>query len=609
MALTHNQKAGLDAAISLPAMVFGHVEDQRAQTILRKKDRGIWKSTTWGELGTGVRHIGMGLKAAGFRPGEVACILAETGPTWAMADLGILGAGGISAGLYVTADANTLRAQLRDCACRILFVGNEEQLDKILQIRDDCPQLQRIVIFEAKGLRDFKDPMCETFAAFVERGRDWNATHLGDWEAGIAAIAPDDGAALIYTSGATGAPKGVMLSHRSILFQISNAAALLGQEANDERLAFLPMPHFMERILGFYQSLYSGSISNFVESSETVRENLQEVRPTVMFAPPRIWEQTYFRVAAAANDATSLQRALFRWAMAASRRVADAQRNGREPSLGQRIAAGLGSLLVLQKVRRMIGLDRLRIAGVGGAPVAPELIAWYRALGIELTEFYGLSEAAGLAFVGRTAAGRLPEPDRLAAFGEMKLSPNGEILLRGEHLFSGYWREGAHIPRDDNAGWFATGDKAQIDNGVLRLSGRAADLIVTQSGAQIPPSEIETELAFSPYIADALVVGGDAAPLGCLVLLNYDNVEKWAHAQKIVFAGAAELARAKAVRDLIAAEIDRLNKRLAEPIRGFRLIERRLEPEDPELTPMLKLRRVVVREKYQSLIENMYREG
>ena len=607
VALKHDQKPGLDAAANIPAMLYGHVEVQRSNTILRKKDRGIWKTTSWSELGASVRQVGMGLKAVGFKAGEIACILADTSPAWVITDLGILGAGGISAGLYTTEAIAQLGSQLRDCACRIVFVGNEEQLDKILQVRDDCPRLERIVIFNAKGLRDFDDPMCESLEAFVARGQSWNAAHLGDWDAGIAAIGPDDGAVLTYTSGATGAPKAVILSHRSILFQISNTAALLEQHQGDERLAFLPMPHFMERILGLYQSLYSGTISNYIESAETVRENLQEVMPTVVFAPPRIWERTYFRVTAAVAEASWLQRQFYRWAMGAGERLSAARRAG-EPSLPQRWTAALGSLLVLRKVRRTVGLDRVRIGGIGGAPVSPDLVVWFGALGIELTEFYGLSECAGVALALPAQPGRNNQTDRLAAFGELKLSPEGEILVRGEHLFSGYWREGAHSPRG-GTDWFPTGDSARIENGVLRFTGRTADLITTRSGVKVTPSEFETELSFSPYIADALIFGHDRDHLGCLVMIDHENVEKWAHEKKIAFSGVGNLARTDAVRDLIDGEIRRINGRLAEPIRTFRLIERVLEPEDPELTPMMKLRRQFVSEKYRNLIESMYCEA
>jgi long-chain acyl-CoA synthetase len=583
-------------AASLPALIFNQIELNGSDTILRKKTRGIWQPMTWKDLGIAIRDVGMALRAIGLRQGEVACILAETSPQWAMADLGIQSAHGISAGLSTTDTLAQIQATLVDCRCRTIFIDNEEQLDKLLQIRAACPDLQRIVIFNVKGLRDFDDPMCESFANFSARGRN---AEPGAWEAGLAAIGPADGAVLTYTSGISGSPKGVVLSHRGILAQIAATAARLGQHAGDERLAFLPMSHFMERILGLYQALHAGTVSNYVESAETVRENLREVMPTVLYAPPRVWERLHARVTIAARDATALQRMLYRGAIAAGQRCYDARREGRQPTVLQRAAAALGSALVLRNVRRLNGIDRVRIGGVGGAPVSPDLLRWFGALGIDLVELYGLSETAGV--VAAIDAGGKAQP--LAACGDLKLSPSGEVLVRGDHVFSGYWRAGTLQPRDGAADWYATGDTAVIDGGRLRLTGRADDAIATGSG--LTASQVELALKFSPYIADTLVFGAAPDGLCCLVMIDPENVEKWAQDQKVTFTGFTSLVRHDAVRGLIDGEIQRANARLAQPIRSFRLIEQRLEAEDPELSPMMKLRRQFVSEKYRNLIDDM----
>lgn len=598
MALIETQKPVVDIAGNIPAMVFAQVEAHGSETILRKKDRGIWRAMSWADLGKAARQVAMALRASGFRRGEVACVLADTSPAWVMTDLGILCAGGISAGLSTTEQVEQLQVQLNDCRAKIIFVGNDEQLDKILQIRSNCPALERIVIYDFKGLRDFNDPMCESFQAFMARGETYDAAHAGEWAMGLAQLDGDDGAALLYTSGSSGAPKGVLLSHRAVVTQVASAATLLGQTSSDERLAFLPMSHFMERILGIYQALYSGTISNYVESADSVPDNLREVMPTVFTAPPRVWEQFYSRVLGSVAGATWLQRSLFNWAFRANER--------RVNSGGGGLSAALGSWLVLQPVRRRLGIDRLRVGCIGGAPVSPALVRWYRALGVHLAEVYGLSEAAGLVMATRADAAGASGTQQRAASGELTLAPSGEVMVKDDHIFTGYWRSGGRPERSSKAGWFSTGETGRVDNGVLRITGRLEDLIATASGANIAPSEVEAELKFSPYIADALVVGGPGKRLGALIAIDQESVERWAQDKRIAFTGFAGLARSDEVRDLIEAEVQRVNAMFAEPIKSFRVIDRKLEPEDPELTPMMKLRRRFVSEKYRDLIEGMY---
>jgi long-chain acyl-CoA synthetase len=572
-----------DIAATIPAMVFAQIDAHGVETIIRKKDRGIWKTTTWSDLGKTIRQAAMALKAFGLRPGEVACVLAPTSPAWVVTDLGILSAGGISAGLYTTDAAEQVQATLNACGCRIVFVGSEEQLDTILQVRIGCPALEKIVIYDARGLRDFNDAMCESFQAFLGRGEVYDASHPGAWAEMLAALDGEQGAALIFTAGTSGPSKGVLLSHRTVLTQTAKTASLLGQRPGDERLAFLPMPHFMERVLGIYQALATRTVSNYVESADSVGENLREVMPSVFFAPPRVWEQFYAAVTVAATEATFLQRALFNWA----------------------IGGGVGAWLILRNVRRRFGLDGIRIGCIGGASVSPALIRWYRALGIDLVEFYGLSEAAGLTMATVSGAIQRGKTRQIVSGGELKISPTGELLMRDENIFSGYWRASGQAERSTNGGWFPTGDTARIEDGVMRITGRAEDLIKLRSGASISPTELEAELKFSPYVADALVVAGADGALGALIVIDHENVERWAQNKRIAFAGFAGLVRSDAVRDLIEAEIARVNAMFTEPIRSFRLIEHRLEPEDPELTPMMKLRRRFVSEKYRELIEGM----
>jgi long-chain acyl-CoA synthetase len=365
---------------SIPAILAAGVAAHGNDTVLRKKDHGIWKATTWAQLGDRVRAVGQGLKAIGFRPGDVACVLAETRPEWVHIDLGILGAGGVSGGLHPEQEAEPLGQALHDSRCRVLFAENDEQLDKTLLVRERCPALQRIVVIDMKGLRDFADPMCESLQSFVARGDTG-----GEWDAGVAAISADQPAVLLLPR--TGPTQ--TLSHGDALHLIANTRSLLAVRAGDERLALLPMCHVMERVLGLYLSLDARVISNYLENSDTAIENLQEVQPTVLATDPQIWQLLHARISNAATAATPVQRMLYRGAIAMGAR-------------GGAVAL-LARVCVLHAVKRELGLSRLRCAYIGGAKLAPEIERWAASLGITIQPIDGQA-ARGTALDARYQA-------------------------------------------------------------------------------------------------------------------------------------------------------------------------------------------------------------
>ena len=598
-----------DAAIgpSVASMLLQRAAAGGARTILRQKDRGIWKQVSWMQLAARARQAGMGLRALGFGPGDVACVLSETNPEWVYADLGVLGVGGVSSGIYPTDAPAQVEYILRDCGARVLFVENEEQLDKALQVRERCPALTRVVVFDMKGLRELNDPGCESFEAFLARGAEYDTAHPAEWEELVHAVRGEQLAILVYTSGTTGPPKGAMLTHRNILFQLVNCNALLDLREGDERLAFLPMCHVAERLVGLYQSLYAGMISNYVESPDTMFENQREVQPTIALAVPRIWEKMQSGITLRARDATFVQRHLYNWAIAAGLRLVDAKLSGRGVPAGRRLGFWL-ALPMLRNIRREMGLNRTRRAYVGAAPIAPDLIRWYLALGIDMLEVYGMTECGGITTAMPADAIRPGWVGRPAPHTELAFSEEGEILLRGAHVFAGYWNNPDKTAEALREGWLHTGDVGRADDGYVRITDRMKDIIITAGGKNVTPSEIENELKFSPYIADAIVIGDRRKFLSCLVMIDHENVEKWAQDHSIPFSSFASLTRAEPVVKLIGGEVARVNAKFArvEQIKAFRLIEQKLEAEDPELTPTLKLKRSFVNKKYSALIETMY---
>jgi long-chain acyl-CoA synthetase len=597
---------------TLPAMVREAVARRGDRVALRQKELGIWRATTWRELGEAVRDIGMGLASLGFAVGDVASVLSNTRREWLLADLGILGAGGVCAGIYPTDAPSQVEYLLGDSGSRFVFVEDDEQLDKVLEVRARLPRLERIIVFDMKGLQRFSDPMVLSLAALRRLGADYARGRDEEWAWRQAARRPEDVAILVYTSGTTGKPKGAMLSHRNILATITGCGPILAQDENDERMCFLPLCHVAERIFGQYLSLYTGTRLNFVENPETVPENVREIAPTVFVAVPRIWEKFYSAVTIRLKDATRLEQLAYRWAIGVGSRVAD-RRIARQPvPLALRALFWLARALVLTNVRKAIGVHRCRLLITGAAPISPQLIRWYMALGLEMIEGYGQTESTGLITGNRPGASKPGTVGPCVPYGELKLSFEGEILARGPHVFMGYFNQPERSAETLRDGWLHTGDVGVLDEeGYLRVTDRMKDIIITAGGKNITPSEIENELKFSPYVTDAVVIGEGRPYLTCLVMIDHDNVEKYAQDHDIPFTDFRSLCRAPEIKELIRQEIDKVNARFArvEQIKKFRLIEQKLTAEDEELTPTMKLKRKLVGEKYKSLIEEMYSEA
>ena len=589
---------------------------------LRQKDRGIWISVTWAEYYERASACAHAFAALGVAPREVVTMLAENRPEWAYVDIGAQCAGFIGNGVYPTSSPEQLEFILTDSVTRVLIVENDEQLDKVLAVRGRCPALAKIVVLERKGLRRFSDPQVMDFEAFLERGRSRRAggDKVSDaaaaggaadfFERGIAATRPGDVAFLVYTSGTTGRPKGAMITNRNMVFQISISDQIMPMQPGDKTVSFLPLCHIAERNAGLYQPLRWGNIVHYPESGATVTNDIREVAPDTLFAPPRFWEKMYSQVVLTIEEAAPLPRWCYGRAIALGAEVADLRLAGKPvpPWLALRFA--VLSWAGLSNVRKFLGLQHCRNALTGAAPVAPDLLKWYMALGVNLLEAYGMTESSGT--VSGTPSGRIKLGYAgVAARGtEVRLSPEGEILVRGPHVFAGYLNQpeltAAAI---DAEGWLHTGDVGEMDaEGYIGIRDRLKDIIITSGGKNITPSNVENLLKFSPYVSDAVVIGEARNYVTCLVMVDQDNVAKFAQDRQIPFTDFASLCRAAEVVRLVGREIDAVNKRVSrvEGIKDFRIIDVLLTAEDEELTPTMKLKRRVVARKYAALIDSMY---
>ena len=470
--------------------------------------------------------------------------------------------------------------------------------------------LKKVVVFDMEGLTRLSDPQVISLEEFERLGDEYDRAHPGEFERRLSSRKADDVAILVYTSGTTGKPKGAMISHRNLNWVMEHFAPELEASERDDKMAFLPLCHIAERMVGQFLALQTGTRLNYVENPETIAENISEIAPTVLLCVPRIWEKFYSAISIRMKEATRLEQWAYKTALGIGYKVADRRIAGQPVGGGLAAAFWLARFLVLDNVRKVIGVHRLRWALTGAAPISPELIRWYLALGVPMYEGWGMTETTGGGSINLPGAMKLGSIGRPQPFNEMKISPEGEILVRGPNVFMGY----LNLPEKtaeaiDSEGWLHTGDVGVVDEaGFLRITDRMKDIIITAGGKNITPSEIENELKFSPYVTDAVVIGDRRPYLTCLIMIDHENVEKYAQDLNVPFTNFQSLCRTKEVQDLIQSEIDRVNAKFArvEQVKKFRLIEYKLTAEDEELTPTMKLKRKLVNEKYKDLIESMY---
>lgn len=611
LGFTTDQPAGIGVARgdTVGQMFWDGVTRRKDQVCLRQKDFGIWRAMSWAQVGAASRDVAMGLASLGLEPGQVVSVLSNTNREWIQADLGGHLAGAVVNGIYPTDAAAQVEYLSADSATVILFVEDEEQLDKALEVRERLPALRKIVVFDMEGLRELNDPQVMSLDDLCALGRQFDVAHPEVFAQRLLARKADDVAILVYTSGTTGRPKGAMISHRNITFTCAAYNSFLPQDERDERMAFLPLCHIAERLGGEYFPLYTGSIINFVENPDTVPENVREIQPTTFTAVPRVWEKFYSAVMIRIRESTRLQQLAYAWAIGVGQRRAGLIEQGRPVPSTLDATFRLARFLVLDNIRRLIGVHRSRFLVTGAAPISPDLVRWYLALGLPMVEVWGMTESCGAVTSNPLERIKPGSIGIATSNAQIRLSDAGELLVKSEQVFMGYLNQPEKTAETVRDGWLHTGDVGRVDeDGYFYISDRMKDIIITAGGKNITPSEFENQLKFSPYITDAVVIGDKRAYLTCLVMVDHENIEQWAQERSIPFSDYKSLTRRPEIMGLIGAEIERLNKLFArvEQIKQFRLIETKLTAEDEELTPTMKLKRKLVNEKYKDLIESMY---
>ncbi|MCP4750203.1 MAG: long-chain fatty acid--CoA ligase [Proteobacteria bacterium] len=605
------EKLRSEGIISVPRLFRHRTREWADNVVMRDKELGIWREITWGDYGENAGNVAMALLDLGLVRGDRVAVISENCPEWLYCDEGIMAAGGVTVGIYTTDSSKQVEYIVNDCQAKFYFAEDEEQLDKILEVRDNTPSLEKIVVYDMKGLRDFSDPMVISFDTLLETGRAAAVKNPTLFNQSVDQAKPEDLAILVYTSGTTGPPKGAMLSHQNILdgmflfYEIEPPPP--GQV--DEILTFLPLCHIAERNVSGFGPLVQGTVINFAESMATVPQDIREVSPTFYFAVPRIWEKFYSTLMLRMKDSTPLEKWAFKWAQGIGQKVAEFRIDNREPPTTLKVLYDLADRLVLKNIKKSIGLDKVRLCLSGAAPISPDLLKFYFSLGIDMREGYGQTESTGLAtfhFKGRTKFGTIGEPIPSV---NIKIADDGEILIKGPNVFMGYYKNPEKTKETIVDGWLHTGDVGRFDeDGHLIIMDRKKDIIITAGGKNITPSEIENQLKFSPYINDAVVIGDQRKYLTALIMIDEENVMEYAQEQRVPFTTFASMTKAPEIVKLIHNEVEAVNKNFAraETIKKFSLIDILLTTDDDEITPTMKLKRKFVSEKFKGLIDSMY---
>jgi long-chain acyl-CoA synthetase len=583
------------------------------RTAHREKDLGIWRAWSWTDYYQKAEWVSLALLKLGLQRGDTLSILSEDNKEWFYFDMAAICAGAIPSGVYTTDTAEQLAYQVNDSGSRFLIVENDEQLDKFLEARNRMTNLIKIIVLDDEGLRDFSDSQVMFLEEIYELGRAEAEKHPQRFDGEIEKSSPQDVRMLIYTSGTTGKPKGAMITHANMIFQLNSLNQIQPGIDGDETLCFLPLCHILERLFSVETQLALGNTVNFAESPETVFDNMREVSPHIFAAVPRLWEKIYSQLQIMRKEATPIGRWALDCAVTAGMRRAKYVIEDKPAPFTTELIYRFWDMMVLANLRRMIGMDKLRRATTGAAPIAPELLAWYWAIGIRIFEGFGQTECSGVGMLNFPGHNKVSTIGTAIPGTEARIDVNDEIVLRGPHVFKGYWnnpKKTAETISED--GWLRTGDIGRVDNeGYFTITGRIKDIIITAGGKNITPAEIESALKFSPYISDAVVIGDKRKYLTCLIMIDQENVENFAQEKRIPFGDFASLCAAPEVVSLIGEEVARVNKQFArvEQIKDFRLIDILLTAEDDELTPTMKLKREFVEQKHARLIDSMYAQA
>jgi long-chain acyl-CoA synthetase len=610
--MTSNAGSPLD---TFPKLVRDNAQRLPRHVAIREKDLGIWQSYTWRDYLDRSRRIALGLASLGFVRGDKTAIIGDNRPELYWGTLATQALGGVPVPLYQDSIEKELTYIVGHAEARFAIAEDQEQVDKLLRVREQCPMLEVIVYAEPRGLRGYSEPGLLSLAELAECGDKFALGHASYFDDELARGQREDTAVICYTSGTTGSPKGAMLSYRNLIEMARIATAREGLGPGDEALAYLPMAWVGDHMLSYAQAIVAGFTINCPESAATVLHDLKEIGPTYFFAPPRIWENLLTNVMIRIEDAAWPKRRLTRFFLALAQEGERRRLAGQAQPLLSRLLAPIGALLVYGPLRDNLGMRHIRIAYTAGEALGPEIFVFFRALGINVKQLYGMTEASVFVAVQKNGEVRVDTVGPPMPEVEIKISEAGEVLFRSPGVFQGYFKNDEATRQTLEDGWIHSGDAGFLDQaGHLKIIDRAKDLGRLTDGTMFAPKYLENKLKFSPFVKEAVALGPGRPYVTMLVNIDLAAVGNWAERRGIAYTSYTDLSQKPEVYELIAGEVARVNRSLAvedEVLRGaqirkFLILHKELDPDDEEITRTRKVRRGYIAQKYAALIEALY---
>jgi long-chain acyl-CoA synthetase len=595
---------------TLPRLLQRNAREFGARPAMREKDRGIWQSYTWEQCQDQVRDLAQGLSALGFRRGDKLSVIGDNRARLYWAQIAAMCLGGTSVPVYQDVIARELVFVLNHAETAVVLAEDQEQVDKILSLKDQLPALRLVVYDDPRGIGRYRLDWLKSYEEVVQLGRDFGREHPDHFQAEIEKGKADEVALICYTSGTTGNPKGAMLTHANAVATAALFAATENVRREEEWLAYLPMAWAGDAIYTLVLSLLVGFTVNCPESPQTVQRDLRELGPTAFLAPPRIWESMLTTVQVRAADATPLKRRVFEHFQAAAQQAEILRSEGKPVPTWLRLACALGEVLVYRPVRDQLGLLGTHWCYSGGGPLGPDTFRFFRSFGVNLKQIYGSTELSGLASLQPDGEADPNSAGRPCPGIEVKIGDRSEVLVRSPGVFKGYFKnDEATRQAIDAAGWFHTGDAGFIDaRGHLVIVERAKDVGALLGGTPFAPQFIENKLKFSPYIREAVAFGHDRPFVAAMIAVDSGTIGTWAERRGVTYTSYMDLSQRPEVRELIRGEVRKCNATLPDGIkvRRFLLLSKELDADDAEVTRTRKVRRYYVAEKYADVIEAFY---
>jgi len=597
---------------TLPQVFRQCVQKYGDRVAMRKKEYGLWHDISWSEYYRKVQCAGSALLCMGLEKGDRVSIIGDNCPEWVIIDMATQCAGGVSVGIYATNAWPQVEYVVENSESKFLFAENEEQLDKWLNFRDKASSLQKVIVWDLEGLRHFEDEMVMSFDDLLEVGRQNLETKPDLLEERMTEVSPEDLSYLIYTSGTTGPPKGAMLTHGNLTWMGQAVEGVIPMQDTDEVLSYLPLCHIFERLFSVIFHITYGGTVNFIENVDTVTDNMREISPSIGYAVPRIWEKYLSAIYIRMSDATWFKRLVFFMALKIGQRRTTLRMHFKPVPFYLEALYQLAHFAVFRKLKERLGFDRMRLAITTAAPISSDVIHFFQSIGVNLIEVYGQTEVTGPTSVsepGRLKFGTVGPP---LTGTEVKIAEDGEILVKSPGVFKGYYKSPAATGEALKDGWLHSGDVGEFDeDGYLKITDRKKDIMVTAGGKNIAPQYIENQLKFSTYINDAVIIGDNRKFITALIMIDEENVVKYAQDNKIQFSTYKDLTQDPDIMKLIGKEVDKVNAGLSrvEEIKKFTILPKRLYEEDGEVTPTMKVKRKSINEQFADLIEAMYKRG